>query len=138
MIDADKAEVRRRHHEVVRLLSGRVDYETVAAPERRDRRLGLSLQTLWPATLDLYWTRSARIPMPDLDRVTSSPTVMGGKPCVRGTRVTVGTLVGLLAAGRSVEEVLAAYPYIERADIGAALSYAAWRTEEVEIPLRAA
>lgn len=63
---------------------------------------------------------------------------MGGKPCVRGTRVTVGTVVGLLAAGRTQDEVLAAYPYLARADIEAALSYAAWRTEEVEVPLRAA
>jgi uncharacterized protein (DUF433 family) len=50
-------------------------------------------------------------------------------------RVTVGMILGLLAAGRSVEEVLAAYPYVERDDVRAALSYAAWRAEEVDLPL---
>lgn len=60
---------------------------------------------------------------------------MGGRPCIRGLRVTVGTVVGLLAAGRTVEEILSAYPYLERDDIQAALSYAAWRSEEVELPL---
>jgi len=51
-------------------------------------------------------------------------------------RVTVGTVVGLLAAGRSIEQVLEAYPYLDRDDVQAALSYAAWRAEEVELPLR--
>jgi uncharacterized protein (DUF433 family) len=63
---------------------------------------------------------------------------MGGKPCVRGMRVTVGMVVGFLAAGRSRDELLALYPYLEAADIEAALAYAAWRVEEVEIPLHAA
>ncbi len=61
--------------------------------------------------------------------------VMGGKPCIRGMRVTVGTLVGLLAVGHSFEEILKAYPYLEKEDITAALSYAAWRSEEVEVAL---
>jgi uncharacterized protein (DUF433 family) len=61
---------------------------------------------------------------------------MAGRPCIRGTRVTVGTIVGLLAAGRSHEDVLRAYPYLEPDDIRAALSYAAWLTKEVEPPLR--
>jgi uncharacterized protein (DUF433 family) len=60
---------------------------------------------------------------------------MGGKPCIRGMRVTVGTIVGLIASGQSIEDVLEAYPYLERADIYEALSYAAWRAEEIEIPL---
>jgi uncharacterized protein (DUF433 family) len=50
-------------------------------------------------------------------------------------RVTVGTIVGLLAAGRTHEEILQAYPYLEADDIRAALSHAGWRTEEVELPL---
>lgn len=50
-------------------------------------------------------------------------------------RVTVGAIVGLLAAGRTHEEVLREYPYLEPEDIRAALSYAAWRTEEIELPL---
>jgi uncharacterized protein (DUF433 family) len=73
----------------------------------------------------------------DLSRITHDPAVMGGKPCIRGLRVTVGTIVGLLAAGHTTDEVLAAYPYLEKADILAALSYAAWRAEEVDLPLRA-
>jgi uncharacterized protein (DUF433 family) len=70
-----------------------------------------------------------------LDRITIDPEVMGGKACIRGMRVTVGTVVGLVAAGHSVEEILAAYPYLEEADIYQALAYAAWRVEEVEVPL---
>ena len=70
-----------------------------------------------------------------LKRITFDPQVMGGKPCIRGIRVTVGTIVGLIASGRSIKEILEAYPYLERDDIYEALSYAAWRAEEVEIPL---
>lgn len=68
-------------------------------------------------------------------RITHDPAVMGGKPCIRGLRVTVGTVVGLLAAGRGREEILAAYPYLEPEDIDQALAYAAWRLEEQEVPL---
>jgi uncharacterized protein (DUF433 family) len=50
-------------------------------------------------------------------------------------RVTVGTIVGLLASGHSTDDVLRAYPYLEREDVQAALSFAAWRAEEVEVPL---
>ena len=71
-----------------------------------------------------------------LARITHDPKVMGGKPCIRGLRVTVGTVVGLLASGRSIEEVLAAYPYLERLDVQAALAYAAWRSEEIDVPIR--
>jgi len=60
---------------------------------------------------------------------------MGGKPCLRGLRVTVGTVIGLLAAGRSRDDILRAYPYLEPGDIDAALAYAAWRVEEREVPL---
>jgi len=62
---------------------------------------------------------------------------MGGKPCIRGMRVTVGTVVGLVASGRSSDEILNAYPYLEPDDISEALSYAAWRVEEAEAPLAA-
>ncbi|MDE2797087.1 MAG: DUF433 domain-containing protein [Gemmatimonadota bacterium] len=68
-------------------------------------------------------------------RITFDPAVMGGKACIRGMRVTVGTVVGLLAAGRSHEEILKAYPYLEREDIDQALAYAAWRVEEREVAL---
>ncbi len=70
-----------------------------------------------------------------LDRITHDPAVMGGKPCIRGMRVTVGTIVGLLASGRTEEQILQAYPYLEPGDIQAALAYAAWRTQETELPL---
>lgn len=71
--------------------------------------------------------------MPNLNRITFDPTVMGGKPCIRGLRVTVGTIVGLLASGHTAERILIAYPYLEPEDISQALAYAAWRSEEVEM-----
>jgi uncharacterized protein (DUF433 family) len=73
-----------------------------------------------------------------LDRITRDPQIMGGKPCIRGMRVTVGALVGLIASGRSHAEILSAYPYLEEDDIRQALAYAAWRVEEIELPLPAA
>lgn len=73
--------------------------------------------------------------MKTLSRITVSPEVMGGKPCIRGMRVTVGTLVGLMASGHSHEAILRAYPYIEAEDLKEALAYAAWRVEEVEVPI---
>lgn len=70
-----------------------------------------------------------------LDRITHDPAIMGGRPCIRGLRVTVGTVMGLLAAGETEEQILRAYPYLEPADIQAVLAYAAWRTQESELPL---
>ena len=71
----------------------------------------------------------------DFERITQNPSVMGGKPCIRGMRVTVGMIVGQIGAGVSVEELLSEYPYLEREDIFQALRYAAWRVEEREIVL---
>lgn len=68
-------------------------------------------------------------------RITHDPSVMGGKPCIRGLRVTVGTVLGLLASGVSRVRILEKYPYLEAEDIDAALAYAAWRLEEREQPL---
>ena len=62
---------------------------------------------------------------------------MAGKPCIRGTRVTVGALVGLVAAGKTTDEIVESYPYVTAEDISQALSYAAWRVEELEISLPA-
>lgn len=76
--------------------------------------------------------------MVHLDRITQQPGVMGGKACIRGLRVTVGMVVGQIGAGRSIEEVLADYPYLEREDVFQALRYAAWRAEEREIGLASA
>ena len=73
--------------------------------------------------------------MKKLERITLDSNVMGGKPCIRGMRVTVGTIVGLFAAGHSADDVLQAYPSLEVEDIREALAYAAWRSEEVEAPL---
>ena len=71
----------------------------------------------------------------NIDRITHDPAVMGGKPCIRGMCVTVGTIIGLLSTGKSRDRILEAYPYLEPADIDAALAYAAWRLEEREEPL---
>ena len=73
--------------------------------------------------------------MPQLTRITRDPAVMGGKPCIRGMRVTVGTVVGLVATGRTRDEILREYPYLEAHDIAEALSYAAWRAQGVEVGL---
>ena len=73
-----------------------------------------------------------------IDRITIDPAVMGGKPCIRGMRVTVGTIVGMLAEGHGTSEILQLYPYLEAADIAQALSYAALRSEEREIDLKPA
>jgi uncharacterized protein (DUF433 family) len=73
--------------------------------------------------------------MTKLTRITFDPKVMGGKPCVRGMRVTAGTLVGLLASGHSKDDILTLYPYLEAEDIDQALTYAAWRVEEIDIPV---
>lgn len=76
--------------------------------------------------------------MRNLTRITLNPNVMGGKPCIRGMRVTVGMIVGLVATGHTTAEILKAYPYLEAEDVREALAYAARRVEEVELPLLAA
>ncbi len=73
--------------------------------------------------------------MSSFDRITFNPAVMGGKACIRGMRVTVGTVVGLLASGRSHDGILRAYPHLEQEDISQSLAYASWRLEEREVPL---
>ena len=73
--------------------------------------------------------------MKKLDRITINPEIMGGKPCIRGLRVTVGTIVGLIAAGQNNQEILKLYPYLEEEDLQQALTYAAWRVEEKDLPM---
>ena len=73
--------------------------------------------------------------METLDRIVINPEVMSGKPCVRGTRVTVGTIVGLFAAGHNEARVLEMYPYLVADDVRQALAYAAWRSQEQELLL---
>jgi uncharacterized protein (DUF433 family) len=72
------------------------------------------------------------------DRITVNPDQMGGLPCIRGLRVTVSAIVGQLAAGQTIADVLADYPYLERADVLAALAYAAAAVSERELPSPAA
>jgi len=67
---------------------------------------------------------------PEINRITMDPAIMGGKPCIRGMRVTAGMITGLIASGTSVQEVVELYPYLEEEDIRAALAYASWRSEE--------
>ena len=73
--------------------------------------------------------------MPVLERISLDPNVMGGRPCIQGTRITVGLVVRLIAAGRTINQVLAAYPDLTRDDVTAALAYAAWRAGEREIAI---
>ncbi len=75
--------------------------------------------------------------MDRFDRITQTPEIMGGKPCVRGSRVTVGMIVGQVGSGRTVDELVTDYPYLERDDILQALLYAAWRADEREVDIAA-
>ena len=59
----------------------------------------------------------------NLERITFDPQIMGGKPTIRGMRVTVSTIVGLVVSGISLEEILTSYPYLEKGDIEQALKY---------------
>jgi len=76
--------------------------------------------------------------MGQMDRITQQPGVMGGKACIRGMRVTVGMILGQIGSGRTIDELLIDYPYLEREDIMQALRYVAWRAEEREITLATA
>ena len=81
------------------------------------------------------YTIDGRKMVQNLNRITFDPQVMGGKACIRGMRVTVSTVVGLVASGYSSTDILKAYPYLEEEDIHQALTYAAWRVQEIEVPL---
>jgi uncharacterized protein (DUF433 family) len=71
----------------------------------------------------------------NFDRITQNPAVMGGKPCIRGMRVTVGMIVGQIGAGNSIDELISEYPYLEREDIMQALKYAAALSQWREVAL---
>ncbi len=73
--------------------------------------------------------------MEALDRVTFDPSVLGGRGCIRGLRVSVALLVNLVANGMTSEEIVEAYPYVEPDDVRQALQYAAWLAEENVHPL---
>ena len=76
--------------------------------------------------------------MRTLDRITIDPEVMGGRPCIRGNRLTVNIIVGLIAAKHSREDLMRMYPFLEDEDITQALQYAAWRSNEEEVPIKRA
>lgn len=73
--------------------------------------------------------------MKNIERITFDPEIMGGKACIRGLRMTVSAIIGLLASAYSEGEILKMYPYLEKEDIEAALRYAAWRTSEMDVPV---
>jgi len=73
--------------------------------------------------------------VPEFDRITQDPELMGGKPCIRGMRVTVGMIVESLAAGRTIEQLLADFPYLEEPDIRQALAFAARLAQGHEVRL---
>ena len=73
--------------------------------------------------------------MNEFRRITRDPAVMGGKPCIRGMRVTVGMIVGQVGAGLSIEQLLSDYPYLEKEDVLEAIRYAAWLAQGREIEL---
>lgn len=75
------------------------------------------------------------VTFPELERITFDPAVMGGKPCIRGMRVTAGMILGLIASGADRAEILRLYPYLEDEDLSAALAYGSWRAEERELPM---
>jgi len=75
------------------------------------------------------------VDMEAMPRITFDPAVMGGKACIRGMRVTVSTILDLMAAGRTADQILEDYPYLEAEDLQQALAYAAWRLNEGELPL---
>ncbi|PAW60626.1 MAG: hypothetical protein B9S37_08400 [Verrucomicrobiia bacterium Tous-C3TDCM] len=73
------------------------------------------------------------------ERISFDPEIMGGKPCIRDLRVTVGSILGNLSGGMSQDRLLELYPYLEKEDISAALEYAAWAVSshsfDLEVPL---
>ena len=73
--------------------------------------------------------------MEELDRITFDKNIMGGRACIRGMRITVSTILNLIANGMTSEEIIQAYPYLEPEDISQALRYAAWLAEEAVISI---
>jgi uncharacterized protein (DUF433 family) len=76
--------------------------------------------------------------MNEYEYIAFAPGVMGGKPCILGTRVTFETIVGLVSAGYSTADILRSYPYLVAEDLNEALTYAAWWAAEDEFPIVAA
>jgi uncharacterized protein (DUF433 family) len=75
--------------------------------------------------------------MNELNRITFDPQIMGGRACIRGMRITVSLILNLVANGMSNDEIIAAYPYLEKEDIEQAIRYGAWLAEESVYPMEA-
>lgn len=71
------------------------------------------------------------------ERIIVDPQICSGKPCIRGTRIMVTTILGMIAGGYSVERVLAAYPELTQEDVAAALDYASHVIDEEKVIPRA-
>ena len=69
------------------------------------------------------------------DRITQDPEVMGGKPCIRGMRITVGRILSQIGAGETIDELLVDYPYLEKEDVQQSLQYAAWLAQSYEVAI---
>jgi uncharacterized protein (DUF433 family) len=82
-----------------------------------------------PSTVDKEWS------MKQFERITQQPGVMGGKACIRGMRVTVDLVIGLIGTGRSADSILADYPYLQKEDLAEALQFARWRADVKEASL---
>jgi uncharacterized protein (DUF433 family) len=74
------------------------------------------------------------IAMNQFDRITFDPNIMGGKACIRGMRITVSTVLGLVASGMNTEQIIADFPYLEPDDIRQSLEYAAWLASDRHVP----
>lgn len=90
-----------------------------------------------PASGRSPWWRVVTLVVVAFERITVDPNRMRGLPCIRDTRVTVSAVLGQLAAGRTVDELLQEFPYLEREDVLAALEWAAAAAQDRELPLTA-
>lgn len=73
--------------------------------------------------------------IPTLERITFDSQIMAGKACIRGMRITVSLVLNLVSNGMTADEIVEAYPYLEREDVRQALRYAAWLADEQVAPL---
>lgn len=124
----DKGTLQQAQSLVQGLTHGRIKSDAV------EERMPAAIEQIGERTRERTTETQAPKADPAFDRITINPNVMGGKPCIRGMRVTVGMIVGLLAAGRTHQEVLQAYPYLEAEDIREAVEFARRSSEEQQVP----
>ena len=94
-----------------------------------------NLALLYDSVLDIFVNREMDMMLENFDRITQDSGIMGGKPCIRGMRLTVGRILSQIGAGETIEELLNDYPYLEREDVLQALQYAAWLAQCREIAI---